>query len=482
MTDQTFLFYDLETSGINPRQSRIMQFAGQRTTLDFKPVGEPFNFLIKLSDDVLPDPDAILITGISPQKTIAEGISESEFTEIFNTKISTPGTIFVGFNNLRFDDEFIRFINYRNYYDAYNWQWQDGRSRWDILDMVRMTRALRPDGIEWPFAPDGRPANRLEYLTQVNKLEHSNAHDALADVKATIAVAELIAKNQPELFKYLLNLRDKREVAKLVSNNEALVYTSGRYPSSDLHTTVVYPVASHADQDAAIVFDLRFDPTPFLAMTAQELASIWRYNRDPEAQKLPAKTVKFNRCPAIAPLGVIKDDETQKRINIDLAMVSKNLRIIKDNQAEFADKLLAAAASLDQERLATQMALVDNRYNVDERLYDRFISDRDKALANTFRKLAPEQLIVEADRFSDDRLKSLALLYKARNFPTKLSTEEAQEWENFRRYNLFHNAENSPVAKFFNRLEELQSLTKDKSKLFLLEELKLYGESILPSE
>ena len=165
MTDQTFLFYDLETSGINPRQSRIMQFAGQRTTLDFKPVGEPFNFLIKLNDDVLPDPDAILITGITPQRTIAEGISESEFTEIFNTKISTPGTIFVGFNNLRFDDEFIRFINYRNYYDAYTWQWQDGRSRWDILDMVRMTRALRPDGIEWPFAPDGRPANRLEYLT-----------------------------------------------------------------------------------------------------------------------------------------------------------------------------------------------------------------------------------------------------------------------------------------------------------------------------
>ena len=175
----SFYFYDLETSGISPRSGRIMQFAGIRTDSSLKPIGEPDNILIKLSDDILPEPEAILITGITPQQTQSDGITEAEFASYFMNEICRPGTIFVGFNNVRFDDEFIRHTLYRNFYDAYEWCWKDSRSRWDILDVVRMTRALRPDGINWPFAPDGKPANRLELLTSVNKLDHKHAHDAL---------------------------------------------------------------------------------------------------------------------------------------------------------------------------------------------------------------------------------------------------------------------------------------------------------------
>src|SRR5258708_419153 len=139
----TFFFYDLETSGFNPREARIMQFAGQRTTLDLEPIGPPVNIFIRLTPDILPDPDAILLTGITPQITVAKGQSEAVFLADFQATIATAGTIFVGYNNIRFDDEFMRFLQYRNMYDPYQWQWQDGRSRWDILDLVRMTRALR---------------------------------------------------------------------------------------------------------------------------------------------------------------------------------------------------------------------------------------------------------------------------------------------------------------------------------------------------
>src|SRR5581483_1177295 len=168
----SFFFYDLETSGFSPRTARIMQFAGQRTDMALQPIGEPVNAFIKLSPDIVPDPEAVMVTGITPQKTLADGITEYEFLKLFYEIIATPDTIFVGFNNVRFDDEFMRFLHYRNFYDAYEWQWKDGRSRWDLLDVVRMVRALRPEGIEWPFAPDGKPSNRLEFMTAVNKLDH----------------------------------------------------------------------------------------------------------------------------------------------------------------------------------------------------------------------------------------------------------------------------------------------------------------------
>jgi exodeoxyribonuclease I len=172
---KTFYFYDLETSGFNPRTSRIMQFAGQRTNMDLEPIGEPNNILIKLTDDILPEPDAVLVTGITPQKTLSDGITEYDFLRIFDSEISINDTIFVGFNSVRFDDEFMRFTLYRNYYDSYEWQWKEGRSRWDLLDVARMTRALRPDGIEWPFDTNGKPSNQLGLLTSVNKLNHDNA-------------------------------------------------------------------------------------------------------------------------------------------------------------------------------------------------------------------------------------------------------------------------------------------------------------------
>ena len=165
---QTFFFYDLETSGLSSRQDRIMQFAGQRTDMNLEPIGEPYNILVKLNDDTLPSPDALMVTGISPQKTLEEGYTESEFSRILTEEIFTPDTIAVGYNNVRFDDEFVRHLFWRNFYDPYEWSWKDGRSRWDLLDVIRMTRALRPDGIIWPLDTEGRATNRLELLTKEN--------------------------------------------------------------------------------------------------------------------------------------------------------------------------------------------------------------------------------------------------------------------------------------------------------------------------
>jgi exodeoxyribonuclease I len=475
----SFFFYDLETTGIGSRDCRIMQFAGQRTDMDLKPVGEPFNILIAMTADILPEPDAIMVTGITPQDTRRDGITEAEFIKIFQSEIATPDTIFLGFNTVRFDDEFMRCTLYRNFCDPYDWQWREGRSRWDLLDLARMTRALRPEGIKWPFAPDGKPTVRLEYLTKLNGLDHEKAHDALNDVFASIAVAKLIKEKQPKLFEYLLNIRDKKKVAELVESGQPFMYASGKYSNEYLKTNAVVMLAKHHKKQAAVVYDLREDPTEFLQMTPEQLVDRWRWvaDKDKEPARLPAKTLQYNRCPAVAPLGVL-DKDCQERLGIDLDVIEKHRKMLLA-APEFAQNILKALAILDEHQQTTW--IIDDQ-DVDAQIYDGFYNDNDARLLSEIRTAKPEALMSFQDKLHDKRLKSLLPLYKARNYPKSLSTEERETWDAFCRQRIFGGEDKSRFAKFAKRLEELAASKLTENQRFALEELRLYGESIMPAD
>jgi exodeoxyribonuclease-1 len=473
----SFFFYDLETTGVSPFGGRIMQFAGRRTDLDLNPIGEPVNVLIKLTDDILPDPDAILITGITPQAANADGITEVEFLQLFTKEVAVPGTIFTGFNTIRFDDEFMRCLHYRNFYDPYEWQWQDERSKWDLLDVVRVTRALRPEGIEWPFDAEGKPTNRLELLTGLNGLDHAHAHDALSDVDATIAVARLIRNKQTKLFDYLLSMRDKRKVINLVEGGQPFVYTSGKYPGEFEKTAVVYAVCNHPKKQGSLVYDLRHDPTEYRDLTAEQLAEKWRWKKDSKEPRLPVKTLQYNRCPAVAPMGVL-DDASRERLKIDLDQIKRNLALLK-SMPNFERRLLEACDIVEREREASY-ASPDK--DVDNCIYDGFFDNQDKQAMRVVRAAAPEELGDLGLRFRDKRLTSLLPLYKARNFPKLLTSEEREEWEQLCRQKLLDGAQHSKMAQFFNRLQEIaarDNLTSHQQ--YLLEELRLYAESIMPA-
>ena len=476
----SFFFYDLETSGFSPRAARIMQFAGQRTDMSLRPIGEPVNVLIKLTPDIVPDPDAVLVTGITPQQTLADGLTEAEFLQLFYKEVVKPDTIFVGFNSIRFDDEFMRFLNYRNFYDAYEWQWKDRCSRWDLLDTARMTRALRPDDIKWPVTTDGKPTNRLELLTKLNKLSHDSAHDALSDVCATIAVAELLHDKQPELFNYLLETRKKDAVRAIVDSGKPFMYTSGRYSSEYLHTTAAVLLGRHAEQDYALVYDLRQDPMPFLEMSVDEIIEAWKFTKDPDAVRLPVKTLKYNRCPAVVP-GVVKDEATLDRLQLSRDDISRHLHLVSQNGPAFVDKLFDAVRQMDAAREKGQTAPSDGQLNVDEQLYDGFIGNADKPRLQAVRAARPEGLGGLATGFRDKRLRSLLPLYKARNYPQALTGEEHTAWDEFCHQKLLDGGAGSRLATYFNRLEELAASQLTAEKKYLVEELRLYGEAITPS-
>lgn len=476
---QSFFFYDLETSGVNPRTSRIMQFGGQRTDMDLNPIGEPVDVLIKMTDDTLPEPDAILVTGITPQKTIAEGITEAEFVKLFDDQICLPETIFVGFNSIRFDDEFMRFLFWRNFHDAYEWQWKDGCSRWDILDLSRITRALRPDGIKWPFDTNGKPTNRLEFLSSINKLEHSEAHDALSDVNATIALAKLIKQNQPKLFDYQLNLRGKKQVEEFLKQNEIFLYSSGKYPGEFEKTSLVTVIADKSSGKGKLVYDLRHDPAQYVDLPAEKLADLWKWKKEVQEPRLPIKSLQINRCPALAPLTVL-DENSKKRLQIDLEKAQSYLAKLKSSN-NFTKNLFLAVDILDNDR--QQSALISDANQADFQLYDDFVDEVDRRLLPIIRQSGADQLTDLASKLKDERLVNLLPLYKARNFPKKLSTDEVLAWEEFRKQALISGGNKSRFAKFSQRLGELNQdktgvLTNEKR--YLLEELRLYAESILP--
>ena len=313
--NKTFFFYDLETSGLRPREDRIMQFAGQRTDMELNPIGEPVNILVKMTNDALPNPGAIMVTKITPQKTLEDGYTEAEFCKIVTEEIFTPDTIAVGYNTVRFDDEFMRAILWRSFYDPYEWEWKDGRSRWDMLDVVRMVRALRPEGINWPVTDKGKATNRLELLTKLNGLEHAHAHDALSDVCATISVAKLIREKQPKMFEFLFKMRDKKEVQKLVNleNKQPFVYTSGRYNADFDKTTVVVPITTSRNGNV-LVYDLRYNLDELMTEDEPKFYPV-------------VKELCYNKCPAVAPLSVLNDENwktiglTKEQIEIGRAHV-----------------------------------------------------------------------------------------------------------------------------------------------------------------
>ena len=470
----SFFFYDLETSGIDSRRDRIMQFAGQRTDMDLNPIGEPVNILVALTDDVLPEPAAILVTGITPQKTREEGYTEAQFLNMFYEEVLTPDTIIIGYNNVKFDDEFMRCTLYRNMFDAYEWQIQQGRSRWDFLDVVRLTRALRPEGIQWPFDENGIPSNRLEKLSAANGLAHEHAHDALSDVYALIGVAKLIKEKQPKLYDYLLKNKEKTAVQELISPGgmtypgHAFVYTAYTYPKEFLHTSVVSAIASGDYKGEYYVFDLRHDPSPWVEMSADELRKHCQMSKEerPEDHSfLPVRKLKCNQCPAVAPYDVLRADAgAQERLSIDPEAVKRHLAILKAHPdfGQRASRALERAFEKDSDPECC--------------LYDGFIPDSDKAKMAKLRAATAQELRGFDPKFSDKRLQEMLVRYKARNYPGILTDEERTAWEEYRAERL-----RKGLPHFVEELQKAVQSHPDSDTQYILEELRLYAESIMPA-
>lgn len=421
MADPTLFWHDYETWGADPRRDRPAQFAGIRTDLDLNIVGEPVVLHCELAPDYLPDPQACLITGLVPQG-LPDAVKEPEFFASIQAELGQPGTCGIGYNSRRFDDEVTRFGLYRNFHDPYAREWKNGNSRWDLIDVARAAYALRPEGIAWPTHEDGTPSFRLTDLTAANGIGHENAHDALADVYATIAVARMLRESQPKLLEYAFQNRSKQRLEPMLSNPDrpVLAHVSSMTPPDQGYISPIVVLARHpVIKTAYIAFDLRQDPEQVLRLDAEALASEvfkrWA-DRDEDATPVGLRQVAANKFPFIAK-EVLLNGRVAERHGLDLTEVqARRTRLL-------------GAPGLREKLRAVYTRSASEPGDADHALYDGFITDRDRALCNTVLRADPEALRNKALRFVDERLNTLLFRYRARNWPDTLTNDERSAWD-----------------------------------------------------
>ncbi|EKZ9487270.1 exodeoxyribonuclease I [Enterobacter hormaechei] len=423
----TFLFHDYETFGTSPSLDRPAQFGAIRTDADFNVIGEPEVFYCRPADDYLPQPGAVMVTGITPQEAREKGVIEAEFARRIHDLFTVPETCVVGYNNVRFDDEVTRNIFYRNFYDPYAWSWQNGNSRWDLLDVMRACYALRPEGINWPENDDGLPSFRLEHLTRANDIEHGNAHDAMADVYATIAMAKKVKAAQPRLFDYLLSHRSKQKLMTLIDvpQMKPLVHVSGMFGALRGNTSWVAPLAWHPDnRNAVIMVDLAGDITPLLELESAELRERLYTAKASLGDRaaVPLKLVHINKCPVLAQANTLRPEDAE-RLGIDRQQCLENLKILRENP-QVREKAVALFA--EAEPFVPQD-------NVDTQLYNGFFSDADRAAMKIVLQTDPRNLPALDITFVDPRIEKLLFNYRARNYPGTLDEAEQARWLEHRR-------------------------------------------------
>ncbi len=434
-----FVWYDLETFGLNPAQDAIAQFAGVRTDDELQLIETYGPWYCKPPLEKVIHPQAVMVTHITPQLASEHGVNEYQFiTDIHACFTKTP-TCIVGFNSARFDDQFIRYACYRNLYEPYTWHYQNGNSRWDVLDVLRLVYAIRPKTLQWQLI-DGIPTFRLEHLTAANDISH-NAHDALADVHATIALMKIVQTRQPKLFSFALQLRNKHAVAMQIVIGKPVLHISGMFPAAHGCAAIVLPIVFDPDnQNCCYVIDLSCDPQLIIQSTIEELRALLSRQQD-GAPAIRIKGMHLNRSPMVMPAKLLGEDRAIQ-LGIDVKECFAHYEVLKRHRLH--EKILQV---MSRTEISVGSTGLDD---VEEQLYNGFFNKQDmlKAAALHQQPIAQWQQC----EFRDSRLPELFNRLKCRYAPATMSEIERVRFDTWQKQSI-----HTRLHTFRTELEELDA-------------------------
>jgi len=456
----SILWYDLETFGIDPKHDRIAQFACIRTDERLNEIDEPLKLYCKPPLDYLPSPMACMVHGISPQTAFELGLDEYDFTLRLLEEFSRPGTTAAGYNSINFDEEFIRHLLYRNLFDPYAREYAEGNSRWDIINLLRAAHDLRPEGIVWPRDEEGRPLFKLEALSKANGLDHSSAHDALSDIRATIDLARLVRERQRRLYDWYFSHRKRESLKPLInlSARRMLLHTSAEYSSPRGCSTLIAPVGiDPGNRNKLIAIDLRFDPGELVSLSPEEIrARVFTKSGESDKPRVPLSRIRLNHCPYLAPLSTLSK-EAEGRLGLDKALCAGRLSFIGsspglvDTLMAVFDEPMPAPASDEPELSLYSGGFIPP---TDRRKLERFHVDLAEARKSLGTLLELKRSLF-ASKFKDDRILRLAGRLFARNFPETLSESERLKWRDFCLARIqFPSSEGATELADYRRLKE----------------------------
>jgi exodeoxyribonuclease I len=462
---KTYLFYDLETSGLNKAFDQVLQFAAIRTDLDLNEI-ERHEIIVRLSPDIIPSPGGIIIHQIS-LKEMSRGIPEAEAIAKIHELLNTPGTISLGYNTLGFDDEFLRFSFYRNLLPPYTHQFANNCSRLDIAPLIPLYFLYKPDVIQWPKKED-KISFKLEELSRENQLAVGAAHNAMVDVIATVELAKLL-RRESKTWQYALEFFDKTIALERVNKLASAFICQQQNFREGLLITGFHNSAYQSPVLALGGHNHYKNKTLWLRLDDEKLS---RTTPDTIAENAWVYALKAGEANFILPL----TEHYAEKLSPERRLQTEQNKTWLQEHPD----LLFEIMNYHKEFIYPKIPDLD----IDAALYQNdFFSDNEKQLCDHFHSLPLPDKAVCLDKLQG-RLRTLAIRLIGRNYPEYLPEKYQQEFDVYLDRIAPDNEDNA-LSDYKNKkrltpkaalleINKLKTNTFDSKKIQLLDELEIY--------
>ena len=438
----SYIFYDTETTGKVTAFDQILQFAAIKTDAELN-VLDTFDVRCRLLPYIVPSPGALLVTGTTVADITTCPLSHFEMMRLVHAKMhrwSQGGSIFVGWNNMRFDEVLLRQAYYKSLLPIYQTN-TNGNGRTDIMRIAQVVSACAPNCLAIPIHPDGKRAFKLGLMAAANNVALDNAHDALADTNATLGIARLIRQRAPALWDALMVNARKSSPLQLLQSEPLMLLCEYFGKPFNCIATPLAANASNANEWALI--DLQFDPAQYLDANDADL----REAIDGTTKVI--RRVSINAQPGLLPLDHTPDDVRCGQQSLETYQA--RAQAIRGH-AEFRRRIsrLLAARYEDQVEPA----------HVEQRIYGGFASNADQARMHSFHAHGWGDRIGILQEIEDARYRQIAQRIVAIERPDLLTDAQRQRWELWRRERFLTN-EKVPWMTVASALEELADVSQD---------------------
>jgi exodeoxyribonuclease I len=445
-TQMAFVFYDLETTGTATAFDQILQFAAIRTDNALN-VLETFNIRCRLLPYVVPSPGALLVTGVEVTDLIGAPLSHFEMMRQIHSKMtewSAGGAIFIGWNSMRFDEIMLRQGYYQTLLPIYQTN-TNGNGRADLMRMAQVVSACLPNSIVVPRDASGKRIFKLGAVAEANAVALNNAHEAMSDTQAVLEIAGLMRRAAPKLWDALIANARKAAPLRLIRDNSVLLLSESYWGAP--YNFIVAPIAANVtNSNEWGVFDLQFDPLPFL--NADEAAL--RNAIDGKVKRI--RRVSTNAQPSLLSLEFAPDD-------------------IRGGRLPITTYLARAQAVREQPDFCRRVGrLLADRYTdqtppcyVEDKIYSSFAASVDEVRMRNFQGCGWPKRRAIIDTLEDDRFRELGNRVFASERFDLLSDEEGRQWRSWRHDRLLANGDvpwlTIPAARA--QLNELKDSSSD---------------------
>ncbi len=452
-----FVFYDTETTGIDTTFDQILQFAAIRTDSDLNEL-DRFEIRCRLLPHVTPSPGAMRVTGVKAAQLIASNLPShyEMMCKLKDKLLEWSPAIFTGYNSIAFDEHLLRNSFYKTLHAPYLTN-TNGNARSDVMRMLQAVSLFYPEALKLPVGSNGKRSFKLDLVAPLNGFNHENAHDALADVEATIFICRLISERAPEVWSSFMRFSQKSAVIDYVQFEPIFCFTDFYYnkPFSFLATYI----GTNPDNSSEIyIYDLAVNPDSLIGLNQDQL--IHRFGESPK----PIRRMRCNASPILMSAEDAPELASSKLLGTD--ELERRLKVLENN-ASLRELLIKVFESEKKEYLPSPY--------VEQQLYEGFFTDVDQLLLDQFHSTAWENRVGVVNQLKDLRLKKLGLHLIYIERPDIMSEELHREYNHKHARHILSESTELPWLTLYKAKQELMELIAGATN----EEHEFYSEHLV---